>query len=105
MKILHEELFKKVLPVLQSKLEEIKYFEYDGITTQDIWNYCLKKKWKKQSIDKLPLYGVIETIYSIKASEIVSFAQIQQFKSTNWFSEVNQDELKELLNPKVQIKE
>jgi len=96
-----ERLYKEVLPVLQSKLEEIKYYEYDGITVEDIWNFCIKKKWKKKQIENLRLYEIVEGIYSVKPSEIVSYFQIQQFRSENWFKESNQNELHALLRPKV----
>jgi hypothetical protein len=95
-----EQLYKEVLPVLQSKLEEIKYYEYDGITLEDIWNFCIQKKWRKKNVEELRLYEVVETIYSIKHSEIVSYFQIQQFHSDNWFSDINKNELQELLKTK-----
>lgn len=95
-----EQLYKKVLPVLQSKMEEIKYYEYDGISSEDLWNFCIQKKWRKQKVEDLRVYEIVETIYAIKASEIVSHFQIQQFHSANWFSDVSQEELQELLKPK-----
>lgn len=95
-----EQLYKQVLPVLQSKMSEIQYYEYDGITLEDIWHYCVQKKWRKKRIEELHLYEIVETIYSIKASEIVSYFQIQQFQSANWFSDVSQDELKVLFKSK-----
>lgn len=97
--IQYEQLYNKVLPVLQSKLDEIKYYEYDGMTTEEIWNFCIKKKWRKKSIEQLRLFEIVETIYSIKPSEIVSYFQIQQFQTTNWFNDITQDELRMLLEP------
>lgn len=95
----YEKLFNKVLPVLESKMEEIKIHGYERITIEDIWNYCIQKKWRKKNIDEMQIHEVVETIFSLQASEIVSYFQIQQFQTTNWFSELHQDELKELLNP------
>ena len=97
MTIMHEELFQNVLPVLQSKLEEFQYYGYNAITSEDLWSFCIQKKWRKKNIDDLKVYEIVETIYSIKASEIVSYSQIQQFKQTDWFSDSNQQELSELL--------
>lgn len=97
MTIMHEELFQNVLPVLQSKLEEFQYYGYNAITLEDLWSFCIQKKWRKKNIDDLKVYEIVETIYSIKASEIVSHSQIQQFKQTDWFSDGNQQELSELL--------
>ncbi len=98
--IQYDKLFNKVLPVLESKLEEIQYYEYDQITVEDIWNFCIQKKWRKKKMEEIHLYEIVSTIYSIKASEIVSHFQIQQFQSDNWFGELNQDELNELLKPR-----
>lgn len=97
--IQYEQLYNKVLPVLQSKIDEIKYYEYKGMTTEEIWNYCIRKKWRKKRIEELRLFEVVETIYSIKPSEIVSYFQIQQFQTTNWFQDVTQEELQVLLAP------
>lgn len=95
----YERLFQQVMPVLESKLEEMIFNGYEGITIEDIWNYCLLKKWRKRNMNEIRMYEVVETIFSLKASEIVSFFQIQQFQSTDWFSEINHDELRELLRP------
>ncbi|MFP3918165.1 post-transcriptional regulator [Lysinibacillus telephonicus] len=97
--IQYEQLYNKVLPVLQSKLDEINYYEYDGMTTEEIWNFCIQKKWRKKRIEELRLFEIVETIYSIKPSEIVSYFQIQQFQTTNWFNDITQDELRMLLEP------
>ena len=96
-----EQLYKEVLPVLQSKMDEIIYYEYDGIAIEDIWNFCIKKKWKKKKIEEMRLYEMVETIFSIKPSEIVSYFQIQQFHSENWFQDISQSELQALLKPKI----
>ncbi|MED3662655.1 post-transcriptional regulator [Ureibacillus sp. FSL K6-8385] len=95
-----ERLFQKVLPVLNSKLEELKINGYEGIAAEDLWNYCLHKKWRKKNIDELRIHEIVSTIFSLKPSEVVNHLQIQQFQTVDWFSELNQEELKELLNPK-----
>ena len=95
-----EQLYKEVLPVLQSKMDEINYYEYDGIALEDIWNYCIKKRWRKKKMENLRIFEIVETIYSVKPSEIVSYFQIQQFRSDNWFADISQGELQELLKPK-----
>ncbi len=97
--IQYEQLYNKVLPVLQSKLDEITYYQYDGITIEEIWNFCLRKKWRKKRVEELRLFEIVETIYSIKPSEIVSYFQIQQYQTTNWFQEVTKEELQLLLAP------
>lgn len=95
-----EQLYKEVLPVLQSKMDEINYYEYDGITLEDIWNFCINKRWRRKKVEELRLYEIVETIYSVKPSEIVSYFQIQQFRSENWFEDISKHELQELLKSK-----
>ncbi|NLY79317.1 MAG: hypothetical protein GX072_05325 [Lysinibacillus sp.] len=95
----YKRLFHHVKPVLESKLEEFKLNGYEQISIEDIWNFCLQKKWRKKNMNEIRTFEVVETIFSLKASEIVSFFQIQQFQTTDWFSEFKQEELKELLNP------
>ncbi|RHW38658.1 hypothetical protein D1B33_07220 [Lysinibacillus yapensis] len=99
--IQYEQLYKQALPVLESKLDEINYYNYEGIVLEDIWNFCVQKKWRKKNVEDLHLYEIVETIFSIKPSELVSQFQIQQFRTENWFSDINKNELQELLNPKV----
>lgn len=99
MTIQYEKLFQKVLPVLQSKLEEIEYYQYDSITVEDIWNFCIQKKWRKQNIEDIRLHQLVETIFSVTPSEIVSHFQIQQFREENWFGDLSGEGLRNLLNP------
>lgn len=101
MTIQYERLFQNVLPVLEIKLEEFKYYQYEGITVEDIWNFCIQKKWRKKNIEQLHLYEIVQTIFSLKPSEMVNYFQIQQYQtSTDWFASINQEELNELLNVK-----
>lgn len=104
MKRQHDKLFRHVFPALQTKMNEFKYYDYNAISIDDLWNYCIVKKWRKKQIEKLPLHEIVSTILNISPSEIVSHGQIQEFQSSNWFSDLNNDELQFLLNPKV-IKE
>ncbi|KGR78636.1 post-transcriptional regulator [Ureibacillus manganicus] len=92
----HPDLYDKVLPALQSKIEEFQHFGYEHISIEDVWNYCVNKKWRKKIIEDLKLHEVVETIFSISASEIVSFTQINSFKTADWFAELNKAELNEL---------
>ncbi|MFC7684556.1 post-transcriptional regulator [Ureibacillus sp. GCM10028918] len=96
-----EQLYNEVLPVLQSKMDEINYYEYDGIKLEDIWNFCIKKKWRKKNVEDLRLYEIVETIYSVKPSEIVSYFQIQQFRTEDWFGDISQGDLQVLFKPKL----
>ncbi|SDM81441.1 Post-transcriptional regulator [Psychrobacillus sp. OK028] len=100
----YEDIFTHVLPALESKRNEFVVYQYDTVTEKDIWKYCVTKKWKKQHILSLPLYQIINDILTISPAEYMTFEQIENQRTSNWFSEINQDELQMLLNPSIEEK-
>lgn len=96
----YEEIFTHVLPALESKKSEFEVYQYATVTEKDIWKYCVSKKWRKKDIASLPLYQIVNDVLSISPAEYMTYEQIDQFKTANWFSEINQEELQLLLNPK-----
>ena len=86
--------------MLQSKLEEFKYYQYDAITVEQLWMYCIEKKWRKQVIEELPLHVVVSTIFSVTPSEILNYAQVKDLQSMNGIIELSMEELEELLGTK-----
>lgn len=101
MKRQYEQLFHKVFPALDSKMNEFNFYEYNAISIDDLWNYCIEKKWRKKKVEQLRLHEIVSTILNITPSEIVSHGQVQEFKKSDWFSEANSNELQFLLNPKL----
>ncbi|HAU34188.1 MAG TPA: hypothetical protein DCW76_07595 [Lysinibacillus sp.] len=99
MSMQYEQLFEKIRPAIDSKIAEFKYFHYDAITAEELWRYCVEKKWRKKKVDQLRLYEVIATIFSVSPSDIVSFYQVEFLQSDNWFEELNTEELQLLLGP------
>ncbi|MFJ7826898.1 post-transcriptional regulator [Psychrobacillus sp. NPDC096623] len=95
----YEDIFTHVLPALESKKNEFVVYQYDTVTEKDIWKFCVTKKWKKKDILSLPLYQIINDILTISPAEYMTFEQIENQRTSNWFSEINQDELQMLLNP------
>ena len=100
MKITYEEIYSHVLPALESKKTEFEVYQYKTVTEIDIWNFCITKKWRKKVVPEIPLYQIINDILSISPAEFMTFEQIENFKTSNWFSEINQEELQLLLNHK-----
>jgi len=41
-----EELYKRVTPALESKVNELRLHGYKYPTKKDIWNYLVKTAWK-----------------------------------------------------------
>ncbi|MEY9970104.1 hypothetical protein ABH966_000466 [Lysinibacillus sp. RC46] len=99
MSMQYEQLFEKIRPAIDSKIEEFKHFQYDAITAEELWRFCIEKKWRKKNIEQLRLHEIISTIFSVSPSDIVSFNQVEFLQSNEWFTELNTEELKMLLGP------
>ncbi len=97
MTVPYEALYNKVDIILQSKLEEFHLYEYDAITMEQLWVYCIEKKWRKKVIEELPLYEIVSTIFSITPSELWNYTQVSNLKSFDGLVEINMEELEELL--------
>jgi hypothetical protein len=90
------ELFRsQVGPALQSKLEEFRLLDYKAISEPELWDFLLKKKWKKVT-EEIKLHQVIQDILSVKVSDYISFATIEAYKATE-FSLNNEEDWKKLL--------
>ncbi|MDR4948712.1 post-transcriptional regulator [Neobacillus cucumis] len=85
----------QVQPVLKSKLEEFRLLGVDSVTEQGLWEYLIKKKWKKVK-HEMRLYEMIQEILSVKVSDYLNYVTIESYK-TSEFSIENEEELKELL--------
>jgi hypothetical protein len=90
-----EQFRSQVQPAIASKLNEFQLLGIDSVTEKELWNFLIKKKWKKIK-EEMKLYEIIQEILSVKASDYISFATIEAYKTTE-FSLEDQDELKELL--------
>lgn len=88
-------LRKDVQVVLQSKLEEFSLLGYGHVSEQELWDFLLRKKWRKLSEPKL-LHEVVADIMSIKVGEFFNYATVEAFKEAE-FSFDDEDELRELL--------
>ena len=42
-----EELYVRVRPALNAKLQELRRLNYPNITEEDIWSYLSEVKWTK----------------------------------------------------------
>lgn len=96
----YEKIFHHVLPALETKMSEFRYYQYNAITVDDLWHYCVRKKWRKKQLEQVRLHEMIATIMNVSPSEIVSYSQIHALQSVDWFSNSQQEELQFLLHPK-----
>lgn len=100
MGILYESLYQKVQIVIDNKMEEFKYFGYEAITKEDLWTYCIEKKWRKKNIDTLRLHEVVATIFSVTSSELVNYAQVKGLVENTFQVEISEEELNLLFHKK-----
>lgn len=94
--------FNEVQFVIQSKCEELRYLNYDSISVKTIWEYCVKKKWRKKDIDQIPIHQMVSDIFSLSASDVISYIQIsEQMKVQDGFMSLEPEEMEMLLSKKV----
>lgn len=91
--------YDTVLPALESKCAEFHYFQYDTFTPEDLWNYCIQKKWKKRDVGEMRLHEMVNDIMEMTASEFVAYHQVEGLRGGNWFSDMKHDDLEQLLRP------
>ncbi len=63
-----DDLYKRVLPALNTKVDELKRERINFISAIDIWNYCASFKWKNKK--DLRIYEMVHDIFSIDVLEI-----------------------------------
>ncbi|WP_019414050.1 post-transcriptional regulator [Paenisporosarcina sp. TG20] len=97
----YEELFELVVPALESKIQEFRIYNYNSVTKEDIWHYCVNKKWKKNNIQEMRVFEMVNDILRTSPAQYMTHTQIEDYKTSNWFSELNQGDLQELINPTV----
>ena len=81
MKIAYEEIYSHVLPALESKKSEFEVYQYKTVSVEDIWNYCISKKWRKKNIPEIFLHQIVNDILSISPAEYMTFEQIENFRT------------------------
>jgi hypothetical protein len=85
----------QVKPALVSKLEEFRLLGYNEVSESGLWDFLIKKKWKKVK-PEIRLYEIIDDILSVKVSDYISFTTIEMYKN-NDFNLNDEDEWKDLL--------
>lgn len=95
MAVVYDHFRSQVRPALRSKLDEFRLLGYDAVAEDELWEFLLKKKWKKVK-EEVKLYEIIQDILSVKVSDYLSFRTIETLKTTE-FSMDNADDWEELL--------
>lgn len=95
----HPDKYEQVLPALESKCSEFMHLQYETFTPEALWEYCLKKVWKKKDIGGMRLHEMVSDIMDLTASDFVAYHQVEAFKTANFFTEDSMEDLQQLLRP------
>ena len=94
----HKKLFKRLKPAITSKVEELQLNNYDAITEEQLWDFCLKHVWKNEDIINCRMHQLVADILSVTPAQFMTYTQVDiQQEELDWFSELNQEELHLLL--------
>ena len=77
-------IYEKVRPALQSKQEEFKLLGYDSVSEMDIWDYLVKKKWKKEK-EEPKVSRIVQSILSLKVGEFMNYQGSRSIKRYKFF--------------------
>lgn len=95
----YEKYYEELEPVIKSKAEEFTVIGYGAVEMKDLWNYLMKKKWKNAKTDDVHMYSLVSDILSVKPGDFMSFMAVEAYRSPDWFADLDEAELDELLNP------
>ncbi len=91
--------FTEMLPALESKKNEFHMYGYTTVTTEDIWTYCLRKKWRNKNVNEMRIHQIANDILQILPAAFMTYTQIEAQRDSDWFTDLNSDELQILLAP------
>lgn len=68
-----EELYKRLIPAMETKVQELKLDGISYITVDDIWNYLKRNKWSKSK--DLTLSKCVDDILNTKNIEYKKYVK------------------------------
>lgn len=95
----YDDYFHRLAPAIESKVDEFCTLGYKDVSKEDIWTFLLEKKWKKPK-EGVRIYELVSDVLSLKIGDYMNFATISAFKSPDLLTEINQQDLQALLEPK-----
>lgn len=99
MEIQFEDIFIHMLPALESKKTEFHHYGYTTVTEGDLWTYLVQKKWRRKDVASMRTYEIANDILQLLPAAFMTFTQIEEQRDSDWFSDLNSDELQALLAP------
>lgn len=83
------DLYKRLLPAINSKINELSKYEIFYVKREDIWNYLKHEKWKD---DNISLAEMVDDILNTDNEKLVKYVKektLNERKST----EIDETEL------------
>ena len=83
------DLYKRLLPAIKSKINELSKYEIFYVKREDIWNYLKQEKWK---YDNISLAEMVDDILNTDNEKLVKYVKektLNERKST----EIDETEL------------
>jgi len=67
------DLYKRVLPALETKTSELNRNGFKYIKSLDVWNYCVENKWKSKM--DLRIYEIVDDILNLEDTVLENFVR------------------------------
>ena len=82
-----EELYKRILPALDTKVSELRAKGFKYPTQKDIWNYLVSKSWKNKA--NLNLHDLVSDILYIDSYDLNEYVLEKMNKSRKDESDIS----------------
>lgn len=66
-----EELFKKLIPAFNVRVNDLKRSKINGITREDIWNYLKNNNWIRR--EHLTLSEMVDDIINVSDKDLMDY--------------------------------
>lgn len=71
-----DELYNRLKPAFQLKLNELKSKKITFITAKDLWSFLSKTKWTKE--ENLELCDMVNDILNVNENELINYININR---------------------------
>lgn len=84
------DLYKRVLPAIETKISELKREKIEFVDALDIWNYCIENNWKNKS--DLRIYEIVDDILNVDGLKVEIYVRknIGKYKKIIDRDEINE---------------
>lgn len=94
------DLYRQLLPALQSKQEELTFYGYTEITEEDLLGYLMAKTWRRKNVSALRAHEMISDVLAITAAQFMTHTQMEAQRHSEDVLELSEEEWSVLFSPK-----